>query len=256
MSSRRKIPLDTEAIPPQFCSIDLRLSLLSKLPFFTSLATPTLTEINSLFIEKGYVAGETISFAGDPAAHLFVVADGNVKLMQHTFSGQDVMLDALKQGEFFGSLSILGDDEYADTALAHIDCCVLSIGSDDFRRILQEYPQVSLKVIDIMAERLKSAHEMIRQLSAYSVEQRLAHVLLKLAAKLGQEKEVGLLIQLPLSRTDLAEMVGTTTETASRVMSRFQKEGLVRSGRQWVAITDREGLLAYKDSFVSGPVLS
>jgi CRP-like cAMP-binding protein len=62
---------------------------------------------------------------------------------------------------------------------------------------------------------------------------------------------VGLLIQLPLSRSDLAEMVGTTTESASRVMSQFQKEGLVRSGRRWVAITDQEGLLAYKEGLAA-----
>lgn len=245
--SQRKTPIEIEHVEAHMCSVDLRLRILSKVPFFSGVDRGVIGEINRLFIERGYSPGETICFAGDPAERLYVVADGNVKLMQHTFSGQDVMLDVLKPGEFFGSLAILGDDEYSETAVAQTACCVISIGADEFRMILQDSPQVALKVIDIIAGRLKSAHEMIRQLSSHSVEQRIAHVLLKLADKLGQEKEVGLLIQLPLSRSDLAELVGTTTESASRVMSQFQKDGLIRSGRRWVAITDREGLMAYKE---------
>ena len=70
------------------------------------------------------------------------------------------------------------------------------------------------------------------------VEQRLAHVLLKLVEKIGEQDDVGLLIQMPLGRSDLAELTGTTTETASRVMSQFQKEGLIQTGRRWVAITN------------------
>lgn len=247
MSIRRTVPIDTERIEPHMCSVDLRLKILGQVPFFHGLNPKDLREINTYFVEKGYSPEEAVCYAGDIAERLYVVADGNVKLMQHTMSGQDVMLDVLKPGEFFGSLSILGDEEYSETVIAQTECCVISIGADEFRRILRDHPQVALKVIDIMAERLKSAHEMIRQLSTHSVEQRVAHVLLKLAEKLGQEKDVGLLIQLPLSRSDLAAMVGTTTESVSRVMSQFQKEGLIHSGRRWVAITDRDGLLGYKE---------
>lgn len=69
-------------------------------------------------------------------------------------------------------------------------------------------------------------------------------MLLKLGEKLGEPHDEGLLIQVPLARQDLADMAGTTVESASRVMSQFQKQGLIRSGRQWVAITDLEGLAA------------
>jgi CRP-like cAMP-binding protein len=95
-----------------------------------------------------------------------------------------------------------------------------------------------------MAERLQTAHETIRQLSAFPVERRIASVLLKLSEKLGEAHDEGLLIQVPLARQDLADMAGTTVESASRVMSQFQKQGLIRSGRQWVAITDLAGLAA------------
>jgi CRP-like cAMP-binding protein len=173
---------------------------------------------------------------------LYVIASGRVKLLRHSFSGKNVLLELLVPGDFFGSLSSLGNEVYPDTAQAQTSACVLAINAEEFRLVLDRYPAVALKVLDVMAERLQAAHEMVRQLSVHSVERRLAFTLLRLAEKLGKEQEVGWLIQAPLSRDDLAEMTGTTTESASRVMSQFQKEGLIRSGRQWIAITDREGL--------------
>jgi CRP-like cAMP-binding protein len=242
MQSRRKTPLQIESTESHMCSVDLRLKIISHIPFFTGLKDADLEQINHLFREHGYSTGETICFAGDPAEHLFVVADGRVKLMRHSLSGKNVLLDMLTPGEFFGSLSALGDDVYPDTAEAQTQTCVLSINADDFRRILEKHPEVTLKVVDIMAARLRTAHERVRQLSALSAEGRIANLLLILSKKFGKPSDIGLLIQSPLARDDVAAMTGTTTETASRVMSQFQKEGLIRTGRKWVSIVDQQAL--------------
>ncbi len=240
---RRKIPLDDDHIEPHMCDLDLRLYIIGRLPFFKELPLESILEINTHFTERGYTPGEMIYYEGEPAERLYVVADGYVKLMRHTRSGKDVMLDILEQGEFFGSLAHTESNEYAETAHAHTPVCALSIEGGDFRQVLNNHPQVALKVVDIMATRLQEAHEMVRLLSVSSVEQRLAHVLLKLGDKLGEPEDEGLLIQMPLGRTDLAELTGTTTETASRVMSQFQKDGLIQTGRKWVAITDKARLI-------------
>jgi CRP-like cAMP-binding protein len=118
----------------------------------------------------------------------------------------------------------------------------LKINSDQFRSILQKYPSSALNVIDVISERLKLAYEKMKQYSVQSVEQRIAFTLLKLAERVGEQKDIGLLIQLPFSRGDLAKMAGTTTETASRIMSQFQKQGIIKTGRQWVSITDHRKL--------------
>lgn len=245
--SRRKTPLDQEHLEPHMCDLDLRLYILSQLPFFNGLSSSMIREINTLFVERGFDGGEIIYLEGSPASRLYVVADGNVKLMRHTLSGKDVMLDILKQGEFFGGLSTAEDDAYSETAHAHTPVCTLSIGGEDFRQILRRHPPVAMKVIDIMAQRVREAHEMVRLLSVSSVEGRLAHVLLSLGDKLGEQDKVGLLIQLPLGRADLAELIGTTTETVSRMMSQFQKDGLIQTGRRWVAIVDKTSLAELRD---------
>lgn len=242
MPTRRKTPLTIETTEAHLCSVDLRLRILHRVPFFSGLEHGDLEQINRLFREQGYAPPETICFAGDPAEHLFVVADGRVKLMHHSLSGKNVLLDMLTPGEFFGSLSTLGDDVYADTAEAQTQTCVLVIGVENFRQILEKHPKVALKVVDIMAARLRTAHERVRQLSALSAEGRIANLLLILSKKFGKPGDVGLLIESPLTRDDLAAMTGTTTETASRVMSQFQKDGLIRTGRKWVSIVDQPAL--------------
>jgi CRP-like cAMP-binding protein len=226
------------------CSVHTRYKVLSQAPFFKTLSAQDITEINSLFQEQGYMPGQPIYFSGDPATRLYIVAVGKVKLLRHTMSGQDVVLDILTPGEFFGTLSILGQEEYPETAQAQTSCCVLGIAAADFQTILRGHPAVAITALEVVGQRLRAAQETIQQLSAYPVERRIAFTLLKLANKLGQPQAEGLLLQIPLSRQDIAEMTGTTLETASRVMSQFQKAGLIRTGRQWVAITHYAELAA------------
>ncbi|MFW5942358.1 MAG: Crp/Fnr family transcriptional regulator [Chloroflexota bacterium] len=238
----RETPLESEEIQPEMCSVELRLEILGQVPFFQGLGAQAIEAINRRFRDRGYQPGEPIYMAGEEATHLYVVASGKVKLLRHTMAGQDVLLDILMPGEFFGALATLGESVYPDTAEAQTVCCVLAISAGEFQRILEEHPSAALRVLDLTAARLREAQETIRQLSAHTVRQRIATTLLKLAEKLGEEREEGLLIQMPLSRQDVADMTGATPETTSRVLSDFRKQGLIRSGRQWIAIVDWEGV--------------
>ena len=107
----------------------------------------------------------------------------------------------------------------------------------------------ALGALDDVAGRLAQARSEVGQQSTSTVAQRVAATLLRLADKLGQERSGnrGTLLQLPLSRADLAGMVGSTTESVSRVMSRLRKEGIIDSGRRWTAVLDRDRLAASAD---------
>jgi len=203
-----------------------------------------MSSISGLFHEKAYSAGQTIYIAGDPAANLYVVAVGKVKLQRATAAAKTVVIGIISPGDFFGSLSDLGDRTYPDTAVAHTDCCLLAIDGADFRAILRRYPAVANAALDMVSARLHSMHELVEQLSAHPVEQRIASTLRALAGRLGEKRGNSVLIQMPLSRQDLAEMTGTTPETASRVLTQFRRSGLIRSGRRWVAILDQARLEA------------
>ncbi len=244
MTDHRRTPIEDEAIEPAMCTVDLRLEILHGLPFFADLSHEAIAAINPLFRESGYEAGEFIYLAGEPANRLDVVAMGKVKLLRHAPNGQEVVLDLLLPGDFFGSLPVLGADTYPDSAQAHTTGCMLTITGEDFQTILTQHPTVSLALLEIVSGRLREAREMIHHLSASPVESRVAATLLKLADRLGEDRNGELLIQLPLSRQDLADMTGATVETISRIMSQLRKQGVIRSGRRWVAIVDRGELEA------------
>lgn len=244
MKSRRKSPVNLVITEPQHCSIHLRLKILGRLPFFAGLSAKALEVINQRFVEVGYQADEMIYAAGDPAERLFVVAEGKIKLLQHPANGRNIMLHILSSGEFFGNLTTMGVVTYPDTAQAQTQACVLSIRADDFRQILDDHPGLALKALEVLGERLSSANRRVLQLSSMPVEQRIAFTLLELGQKLGYPQDMGMLIDVPLSRDDLAEMTGATPETVSRVMSQLQNSGIVVSGRQWIAISDWAGLEA------------
>lgn len=244
MTERRHSPIDRERVPASACTTDHRRQILRNVPFFQDLSGDAVAAINERFRAFAYEADETIYHSGQPASELHVVADGHVRLVRYAQDGHKVMLDVLAPGEIFGGLSMLGDTAYADTAEAQTDCCVLGINAADFRDTLQQHPTVALRVLDHTSERLRAAHEAIEGLSAHSVQIRIASLLIHLGDKLGEESPEGRLIQMPLSRRDIASMTGTTPETASRILSDFREADLIDSGRQWIALRDVERLRA------------
>lgn len=239
---RPKSPVKQEWVDPAVCSLEYRLKIIGRLPFFKHLPPEAISEINRLFEDRDFTAEQAIYFEGDPGEHLYLVAMGKVKLLKHTGLGREVLLDMLRGGEYFGNLAFSGRGSFSETAIAQTDCCILQISSANFERILNDHPDVAIKVLKAMGQRLDEFQETIKQLSVYSVERRIAATLVRLANKMGEQMQDGTLIQLPLSRQDLAAMTGTTIETVSRVMSHFSEQGWISGGRKWVIVNDLKQL--------------
>ncbi len=244
MKARKTSPVSAPRIETHQCSLDVRLEKLSLVPFFQHLSRKTLETVNTGFSAHHFEQGDAIYQQWDRAVYLRILVFGAVRLIHHTEEGKDILLDLLQPGEYFGTLSLFGAGQYQESAYAHTDCCVMTIDEPAFVSILHDHADVAVKLIGINAKRLGRARNTIRDLTTSNVERRIANVLLTLAEKFGSVKMDESLIDLPLSRKDVADMTGTSTETASRIMRRFQQEGYISSGRQWVAIRSREGLTA------------
>lgn len=240
--NRRRAPVVAQSVHPERCTSARRLAALQQVPFFTGLSVAELTEVNEHFRASAHEVGDTIYFSGDPATRLHVVTEGKVKLLRHTASGQDILLDILTPGEMFGGLPVLGEATYDDTAQAQSPCCTVGIDAGHFAAILERYPAVALAVLTIVGDRLREAHDRISDLVATPLEVRVATALVKLGQKLGVVHDGRLLIETPLSRHDLAGMTGATTESVSRVMSQFRRDGLIESGRGWTMLCDPDRL--------------
>lgn len=224
------------------CSVEDQRRLLGNSPYFRSLNPEQIELVQRAFMQRHHRADTTIHYAGEAATRLSIVAAGSVKLVRTTPDGKDVVTDLLTPGDQFGSLAELGDLTYRETAIAHTECCILSTTAPVFSDMMRQFPAIAIDTLALVARRLGDARSTIEQLSAHPVEQRVVQLLLHLASRIGVERDGGVLIDLPLSRQDIADMTGTTVESASRVMSELRKSGEIASGRRWISILDEAGL--------------
>ncbi len=244
VQERRRIPLTERSAAPHVCPRPVRLEALERMPLFAALTATEIIDIEPRMQAHGYHAGELIYRFGENATSLFVLASGTAKLHRPSAHGQDVVTNILGPGESFGTLGILGEPTYADSAEAMAVSCALKISASVFRDVMDRHPRLALTVLDEVLHRFEQAQQTIRSLSADNVQQRIASALLTLADKLGDPKGETIGLEFPLTRADLAAMTGMTPETVSRVISRLREDGIVDTGRRWTAILDRPRLEA------------
>ena len=201
---------------------------------FSSLNDDELTELADISIEHSFMPNEFIFWDGDAPEWFYVVAEGKVKVLKHSSLGKEFIIAFFGPGEMFGEVAVFENRLYPASAQTVAETKVVGIKRDDFLSFLTNRPQVALKIINVLAGRLRDAQSRLRDLAGERVEQRLASVLLMLSAKLG--------LTLPFTRQNIADMVGTTTETAIRVMSNLKDRRIIRSVRGKVIILDEEKL--------------
>ncbi|MGA9347268.1 MAG: Crp/Fnr family transcriptional regulator [Anaerolineae bacterium] len=223
--------------------------MLEEMPVLSPLSQSDWEKVKDLFVEKHFGKDDYIFFEGDPSSWLGVILEGRVKMIKHSGAGKDVVLDVISPGEMLGEVAAFNGKPYPATAQAMEPTVVASIYRDDFLRLLKQYPALALTVIEGLGRRLREAQETIKSMAVERVERRIARILLKLAAATGSSDEEGIVIEMPLTRQDIAEMVGTTVETAIRTMSKFRKKGLVQTKRGRVIILEPHQLVRIAEEF-------
>ena len=222
-------------------SISETIELLRTLPIFGPLLQEDLAVLAAQCRSDWFKAGETIFRQGDPCTRLWLIHRGQVKIIRHDENGREVVPEILADGEAFGGATIFFTHQPA-TAQALTDTETVSFPSGVYADFLRENPEVALSFIRMLGGRLQT-FMVASVLTGERVERRLAHILIKLAERVGQPDYEGRLIPIPLSRQDLADMTGTTIETAIRVMSRFRSDGLVKTRRGgYIVLLDCERL--------------
>lgn len=248
-SDRRRTPLRTSCAQPHDCPQPVRLAVLRHAPFFADLDAEGIADVDAHTVALSWGAGDAIYTEGEQGGHLYLVAHGQAKAYQDTEDGRTVVVDLLAPGDTFGGFGTLGRPEYGETVEAFDTLCALQISDDDFREIMVRYPEVALRVVDDLAGQLGAARTTAVRHSTGTVAERVAATLLRITDKFGEARtglgegdEDGTLLQVPLTRVDLAGMTGSTPESVSRVMSGLRRDGIIDSGRRWTAVLDRDRL--------------
>ena len=199
--------------------------------------------IASHSIERSIEEGEFFFFQGDPAIYFYVLISGRAKLTQTSPAGQQVNLRTISEWQMFGALGAVREAAtYPATAQALENSTALAVKSDYLRELMQTRPYLSIDLMKLMTTYIQEMQERYRELATEKVERRIARALLRLAAQMGSRIDGG--IELTFTRQELAEMSGTTLYTVSRVLSEWERQGLVEAGRERVVIRNPHGVVS------------
>lgn len=208
-------------------------------PIFQELATEQLDTIESIVLHHHYQTGETIFSADDPLDQLMIVSAGQVKVYQLAANGREQLLYLLQSGDIDGEAALFENQRRTSFGEALVPTDICSIRREDFQELMQKYPSISINVLNVFGKRLTKLERQTTSTATESVEARLANYLTETAASLKTDT-----FKLPLKKKDLATFLGTTPETISRKLTRFEQQGLItQKAGKTIQINDADQLL-------------
>jgi CRP/FNR family transcriptional regulator len=211
-------------------------------PVFAAVPLKELEALARASREDAHPAREYLFMEGDPAGWLGVVRTGRVKILRQARTGREVVLELLGAGEIFGGVAVIERRPYPASAQTMEPSVVLKIPAEAVIGLTERHPSIIRELALMIGRRLRAAHDSVKSLSGDPVEARLAATLLRLAEREGTRGPRGLTLPFHLTRQSLADMCGTTVETAIRVVSRWSREGLVEDAGGRLILKDLDGL--------------
>lgn len=215
----------------------------SKVPIFSNLSDEELVEIINMTGHNNYKKGENIFLEGTKSHTLYLINEGKIKLYKFTKDGKQQILHILSDGDFFGELNLFKDSEYSFNAEAIVPTKICTLTKDKMKKIIMEKPEIGIKILEIVGDRLSKVETLAQHLATNDVESRLAYLLIDMMESYGIKKKEGVEIELPISREDMSNYTGVARETISRKLKKLEEDGFLKLvGTKKVIILDEEAL--------------
>lgn len=213
---------------------------ISLVPIFNHLENEQMQEIMGVIKGGSYKKGEIIYRDGDKSDSLYIVNTGKIRIYRLSESGKEQLVRILTPGDFTGELALFHESIHKSYAEAMKDTSVCMITRSDLQEFLLKYPSISLRILSEFSNRLDKSEEQTTRFATESVETRLAFFL----AECLDDQEKSMVIELPMTKKDLASYLGTTPETISRKLGELEDEGYIKQrSNKKIEILDLDGLL-------------
>ena len=216
--------------------------ILGNSSLFEGLTREQIELVGGLTIEKSYGKGEAIFFEGETAEGFYIVSDGSVKVYKMNPLGKEQILHIFGIGEPIGEVAVFGSKPFPASAEALEKSKLLYFRRKDFVQSIKDNPSISMNMLAVMSMRLRQFTKQIENLSLKEVPERLAGYLVYAI----EEQESGNILQLSISKGQLASLLGTIPETLSRIFAKMSDEGLIKVDGKRIEILDMEGLVRKK----------
>lgn len=225
------------------------VQLLARVPVFETLARDDLARVAAVAVPRRFAANQTIFREGDASDTCYVVRSGHARAVREHADGRTITLAHFGPGDIFGELAMFDSERRSATLESLDELEAVAITGDDMRRLLREHPDISMKLVMALGRRLRDANERLSRQSFQTVQSRVATVLTQLVSRArdeapganGSERDILLVI----TQSDIAQLAGSSRESASRFLAVLERAGVVTQGRGRITVHDAAALQRY-----------
>ena len=218
------------------------INLLKLVPLFSSLKDEELDTILNHSSKVNYPKNKIIFLEEEEGNELYMILKGRVKVVRISESGEEITLAVLQKGDFFGEMSLLDGKPRSATVISDEDSILILFNKNNFEKVIEKYPKIALKLLKELTLRLRKADDLIGNLAFLNVSGRIAGILLQLAEEHGQKTKEGVIVISRPTHQAIANMVGSSRETVTRVLKRFEEKQYIMMSGKNITIFDKENI--------------
>jgi CRP-like cAMP-binding protein len=225
------------------------VELLARVPVLSTLEGEDLERIAELAVPREFEPSQVVFREGDASDTCYIVRSGRARAVREHAGGRTITLATFGPGDIFGELALFEDERRSATVEAIEPTSVVAVLGPDMRRLMIEHPGISSRLVIALGRRLRETNERLSRQSFQTVQSRVAVVLSELVAQelaeeQGEQKTDGDVL-VTATQADLAQLAGSSRESASRFLAVLERAGVISQGRGRLVVHDREALKQY-----------
>jgi CRP/FNR family transcriptional regulator len=218
------------------------VELLGRVPVFSTLVPGDLERIAQLAVPRRFEPGEVVFREGDASDTCYIVREGQARATHEHGDGRTITLATFGPGDIFGELAMFEDELRSATVEATAPTTVVGVLGPDMRALMREHPEIATRLVIALGRRLREANERLSRQSFQTVQSRVAMVLSELAAQAGGGSGE---VLVTATQADLAQLAGSSRESASRFLAVLERAGVISQGRGRLVVHDPDALRHY-----------
>jgi CRP-like cAMP-binding protein len=221
------------------------VELLGRVPVFSALGETELGQVAAVAVPRRFEAGEVVFREGDESDTCYIVRSGHARAIREHADGRSITLANFGPGDIFGELAMF-DSERRSATVESLDAMeAVAILGADMRRLLGLHPGIAVKLVTALGRRLRETNERLTRQSFQTVQSRVAGVLAQLVAAAQAEGAADRDVLITATQADLAQLAGSSRESASRFLAVLERAGIISQGRGRLTVHDPPALERY-----------
>jgi CRP/FNR family transcriptional regulator len=221
------------------------IALLRAVPVFSELGQDELARVAEVAVPRQFVAGEVVFREGDESSTCYIVRNGRARAVREHPDGRSITLANFGPGDIFGELAMFDDERRSATIETLEDTEAIAILGGDMRRLLSEHAEIAVKLLASLGRRLRETNERLARQSFQTVQSRVASVLMQLVAGAQSEGAAQGDVLITSTQASLAQLAGSSRESASRFLAVLERAGIITQGRGKLVVHDPGALERY-----------